>query len=80
MATPYGRRGGAADADSAPAEVLLDRIVRRTTNDYGKSAGERELILGHVAEVEPLLRATRTHEVDPSQPIDAVVAESLLDG
>lgn len=60
--------------------MLLDRIVRRTTNDYGKSAEERELILGHLAEVEPLLRATRTHEVDPSQPIDAVVAESPLDG
>src|SRR6478672_3541101 len=27
-----------------------------------------------------LLRATCTHEVDPSQPIDAVVAESLLYG
>ena len=43
---------------SAPAEVLLQRIASRTTNDYGKSDRERELILQHVAEVEPLLRAT----------------------
>ena len=28
---------------SAPAEVILDRIERRTTNDYGKTSGERTL-------------------------------------
>src|SRR6185312_15184571 len=48
---------------SAPAEVLLRRIATRTTNDYGKSRDERGLILRHLAEVEPLLRATCTHEV-----------------
>ena len=58
---------------SAPAEVLLRRIATRTTNDYGKSDEERNLILRHLAEVEPLLRATCTHEVDASQPLDAVV-------
>ena len=51
---------------SAPAEVLLARIEGRTTNDYGKTAEERDLILGHLAEVEPLLRATCTHEIDAS--------------
>ena len=60
---------------SAPAEVLLDRLGTRTTNDYGKSAEERNLILTQVAEVEPLLRATCTHEIDASKPIDDVVAE-----
>jgi len=59
---------------SAPAEVLLQRIASRTTNDYGKSDRERELILQHVAEVEPLLRATCTHEIDTTQPVSAVVA------
>src|SRR5580765_4978819 len=49
---------------SAPPEVLLHRIENRTTNDYGKSVEERDLILGHIAEVEPLLRATCTHAVD----------------
>src|SRR5437868_2701327 len=47
---------------SASADVLLDRIAARVTNDYGKSAEERDLILKHLAEVEPLLRATCTHE------------------
>jgi dephospho-CoA kinase len=60
---------------SAPAEVLLARIEGRTTNDYGKAAEERDLILTNLAEVEPLLRATRTHEIDASNPIDVVVAE-----
>jgi len=58
---------------SAPAEVLLDRIAGRTTNDYGKSTEERNLILEHVAEVEPLLRATCTHELDASRPLPEVV-------
>jgi broad-specificity NMP kinase len=62
----------------APAEVLLSRIESRTTNDYGKTAEERELILEHLAEVEPLLRATCTHELDAAQPVDDVVAELIL--
>jgi dephospho-CoA kinase len=65
---------------SAPAEVLLDRIERRTTNEYGKSPHQRELILAHIAEVEPLLRATCTHEVDASRPVEEVVAELLAIG
>ena len=60
---------------SAPVEVLLRRIERRTTNEYGKAAEQRELILSHVAEVEPLLRATCTHEIDATQPIGDVVAQ-----
>jgi shikimate kinase len=59
---------------SAPAEVLLSRIDRRTTNRYGKASEERELIVRHLAEVEPLLRATCTHEIDTAQPIAEVVA------
>jgi dephospho-CoA kinase len=60
---------------SAPADVLLARLESRTTNDYGKSREERELILEHLAAVEPLLRATCTHELDASRPIEDVVAE-----
>jgi dephospho-CoA kinase len=58
---------------SAPPDVLLDRIAARATNDYGKSAEERDLILEHVAEVEPLLRATCTHELDAGRPLPEVV-------
>jgi hypothetical protein len=57
--------------------VLLARIEASTTNGYGKRAHERELILRDLAEVEPLLRATCTHEIDASRPIGDVVAELL---
>jgi dephospho-CoA kinase len=60
---------------SAPAGVLLQRLESRTTNDYGKSSEQRELVLSHLAEVEPLLRASCTHEVDATQPIADVVAQ-----
>ena len=60
---------------SAPAQVLLRRIESRTTNDYGKTREQRELILGHLAQVEPLLRASCTHEIDATQPVDDVVAQ-----
>ena len=62
---------------SAPAEVLLERIERRTTNDYGKTAAERALVLHHLETVEPRLRATSTHEIDASRPLEEVV-EGLI--
>jgi shikimate kinase len=62
---------------SAPADVMLDRIARRTTNDYGKTALERAEILADLAEVEPLLRAGCTHELDASRPLDEVVADLI---
>jgi adenylate kinase family enzyme len=65
---------------SAPAEVILDRVESRTTNDYGKDPEERELILSHLGWVEPLLRATSTHEIDASRPIDEVVDELIAIG
>src|SRR5215470_11654330 len=36
---------------TAPADVLLERIARRTTNDYGKSPREREEVLRNLADV-----------------------------
>ena len=58
---------------TAPENVLLTRVAGRATNDYGKTPDERELILGHLREVEPLLRASCTHEIDVTQPLDVVV-------
>jgi hypothetical protein len=60
---------------SAPAGVLLSRIESRTTNRYGKSRELRELVLRHLAEVEPLLRRTCTHEIDAAKPLASVVDE-----
>lgn len=42
-----------------------------------KTAEDRELILSDLAEVEPLLRATCTHELDATQPVDEVVGQLI---
>jgi dephospho-CoA kinase len=62
---------------SAPAHVLLRRIESRSTNDYGKTADERALILSQLEEVEPLLRATCTHEIDAAQPLEEIVTQLI---
>jgi shikimate kinase len=60
---------------SAPASVLLSRIESRTTNPYGKTAEQRELVLRDLAEAEPLLRRTCTHEIDATQPLADVITQ-----
>ena len=65
---------------SAPADVLLERVDGRTTNDYGKTPYERDLILFHLETVEPLLRATATHELDASRPLAEVVDDLIALG
>lgn len=62
---------------SAPADVIVERLRTRTTNDFGKSDAERTQVLRDLAEVEPLLRAGATHEVDATRPLDDVVAAVL---
>ena len=63
----------------APAEgASRPQVAWRTTNDYGKSSEDRDLILAHLREVEPLLRTTCTHEIDATQPL-ADVVEQLLE-
>ena len=59
---------------SAPADVILERVARRTTNDYGKSSLERGMILADIAEVEPVLRTECTHELDASRPLAETVS------
>ena len=58
---------------SAPAEVLLERIGGRTTNEFGKTEAERERILADLAAFEPRLRETCTHELDATRPLAEVV-------
>ncbi len=60
---------------SAPAEVILDRIAGRATNEYGKTALERAEIFADLVEVEPLLRQECTHELDTNRPLADIVAD-----
>ncbi len=62
---------------TAPTDVILDRVARRTANNYGKSALERAMILADLEEVEPLVRAECTHELDANRPLDEVVADLI---
>lgn len=62
---------------SAPAEVILDRVASRTTNDYGKTPVERAMILADLAAIEPLLRESCTDELDASRPLDEVVDDLI---
>ncbi|MCX2713644.1 AAA family ATPase [Mycolicibacterium sp. J2] len=58
---------------SAPIDVVLDRIEKRTNNPFGKLSQQRAQILADFAEVEPLLRQAATHEVSTDRPLVDVV-------
>jgi hypothetical protein len=64
----------------ASVEVILDRVENRTTNDYGKGRAERDRIVSDLELVEPLLRATCTHEIDTSRPLSDVVDALIVIG
>lgn len=63
---------------SAPAGVLVRRILTRTNNQYGKRSEELADVLHYRETVEPLLRRGATHEVDVSAPLAEVVETILL--
>lgn len=58
---------------TAPTDVLLDRLQRRTNHPFGKTADERARILADIAETEPLLRRSATHEIETTRPLSEVV-------
>lgn len=64
---------------SARPDVMIRRIERRTSNDYGKSADEQADVLGYVETVEPLLRASCDLEIDTSTLTVDQVAASILE-
>ena len=58
---------------SAPADVILARVAARASNEFGQTDEQRDMILRHLATVEPLLRAGATGEIDTRAPLDEVV-------
>ncbi|NUQ90159.1 MAG: AAA family ATPase [Glycomyces artemisiae] len=63
---------------SAAPEVVRRRLLTRSGNPYGKGPGELEQALRDQAEVEPLLRAGATLEIDTDTALEDVV-DRLLD-
>ena len=60
---------------SAPADVIVERLVSRTNNPYGKQPDERVKALRDQEEFEPMLRRRATHEIVTTVPVEEVVAE-----
>ena len=58
---------------SAPADVILERVAVRATNDFGKTDAERDRIISDLAAVEPILRRGATAEIDTRAPLAEVV-------
>lgn len=58
---------------TAPTDVVLERIQHRTNNPFGKTATERAHILADIAEIEPILRRSATHEINTIRPLPEVV-------
>lgn len=65
---------------SAPIDVLLDRVRRRTNNPYGHAAEHEAEIRAYVRDVEPLLRHGASLELDGRRPVAelAHAVEALL--
>jgi shikimate kinase len=65
---------------SAPLDVLLDRVARRTTNPYGQTTEQQSQIRRYAREVEPLLRRGATVQLDGRLPIPTLadLVEQLL--
>jgi dephospho-CoA kinase len=61
---------------SAPPEVMLARVAARHTNPFGRTDEQRRRIAADTAEIEPLLRATATLEIDTRRP-PSEVADAL---
>ena len=62
---------------TAPPAVLVERLVTRTNNPYGKRPGEVARVLRLQQAIEPLLRRSAGHIIDTSAPLDQVVASVL---
>ncbi len=62
---------------TAPADLIVERLKKRTNNPYGKLSHEVARVLLSRQTVEPLLRASAGLEIDTSIPLGEVVAKVL---
>lgn len=62
---------------SAPRDVIVERLGSRTNNPFGSKPDELAQVLDDLEHVEPLLRASATHEIDTTVPLEAVVSRVL---
>lgn len=63
---------------SAPADVIAERLRKRTNNQFGKRPEELDQVMTVLRTVEPLLRKIADHEIDTRATLDEVVAAVLM--
>jgi len=64
---------------SAPIEVMLERVAKRTSNPYGKSEKERAEICWNLDHIQPLLRKGADIEIDSAVMNINEIADFLTD-
>jgi shikimate kinase len=57
---------------TAPLNILIERVSRRTNNPYGQTPEQQAEIAHYTQTVEPLLRVGATLELDTRQPLAAL--------
>lgn len=62
---------------SAPVETLVERLVTRTNNSYGKEPEQFLRFLDDIETVEPLLRRVANHEIRTTVSLNEVVTTVL---
>lgn len=62
---------------SAPADLIVERLATRTNNPYGTTPRTLARVLRHLETVEPRLRASATHEIDTTAPLEQVLERIL---
>ncbi|ANY10288.1 hypothetical protein AFB00_21965 [Pseudonocardia sp. HH130630-07] len=62
---------------SAPLETVRYRVRARTTNPFGRTEPDRARIAADLRDVEPVLRAGATVEIDTRRPVHDVVVRVL---
>lgn len=62
---------------SAPVNLIVERLAKRTNNAFGRDPDELARVLWDIQTIEPLLRRGATLEIDTSIPVAEVVGAIL---
>ena len=62
---------------STPVDLMIERIVSRTSNQFGQSPNELSQILSDLEQVEPILRAGAGAEIRTDRPLEDIINEVI---
>lgn len=63
---------------SAPADIIMERLQRRTIDGYGHAEEQRKKVAHLMSTIEPLLRRRADREIDTRQPVQTT-ADKILE-